>query len=141
MRDEIECPGGNQTCATGYTCCLTPMGDYGCCPFTEGVCCEDHIHCCPKGSSCDTKSRRCVKKPTLLGPADGSDSNIICPGNTYQCPGKSTCCSMPNGRYGCCPLPNVKFHTVRRKIQTTNGPFSGNLLLRHAHLLPERLQM
>lgn len=58
---KIECPGGNQTCADSYTCCETPSGDYACCPMVEAVCCSDHIHCCPKGSSCDTHAGRCTR--------------------------------------------------------------------------------
>lgn len=54
--------GGNQTCADGYTCCMSPTGSYACCPLQEAVCCSDQIHCCPKGSTCDTKGGRCSKR-------------------------------------------------------------------------------
>jgi len=103
---KTECPGSNQTCADSYTCCKTPMGDYGCCPMIDAMCCEDHIHCCPKGSVCDTKSGRCSKQ-TVSFTSTNSRNNVICPGGEYQCPDRTTCCAMGGGEYGCCPLENA----------------------------------
>lgn len=58
---KIACEGGNQTCADGYTCCHTLMGDYACCPLVNAQCCDDRIHCCPSGSVCDVKGGRCSR--------------------------------------------------------------------------------
>ncbi|KAJ3607811.1 hypothetical protein NHX12_024862 [Muraenolepis orangiensis] len=53
-------PGGKSSCPEGTTCCLLTSGDYGCCPYAEAVCCNDHIHCCPAESMCDLKHERCL---------------------------------------------------------------------------------
>jgi hypothetical protein len=37
-------------------------GEYGCCPYSSGVCCPDHSHCCPNGYSCDSQQGECVKR-------------------------------------------------------------------------------
>ncbi|CAI5462337.1 unnamed protein product [Closterium sp. Yama58-4] len=41
-----KCPQGT-TC-----CCIVPSGEnkclkWGCCPYAQATCCDDHIHCCP----------------------------------------------------------------------------------------------
>lgn len=33
-------------------------------PSEQAVCCEDEIHCCPKGSTCDVKQLKCVSAST-----------------------------------------------------------------------------
>ena len=45
---ETVCPDGKR-CSSG-SCCLTMRPDelYGCCPFANGVCCADLMHCCPQ---------------------------------------------------------------------------------------------
>ena len=41
------------------TCC--PIGTrYGCCPYTDGVCCSDQRHCCPNGTTCDLSAGSCI---------------------------------------------------------------------------------
>nr|2JYE_A Chain A, Granulin A [Homo sapiens] len=50
------------SCPDGYTCCRLQSGAWGCCPFTQAVCCEDHIHCCPAGFTCDTQKGTCEQK-------------------------------------------------------------------------------
>jgi len=99
---DIECPdSSNQTCADGYTCCMSVLGDYGCCPLQDAVCCSDRIHCCPKGSFCNGKAGRCSSN------ANSAVDNVICPGGEFQCPDHTTCCSLKSGQYGCCPLENA----------------------------------
>lgn len=34
------------------TCCQTTAGLWACCPIEEGLCCDDGVHCCPKGQKC-----------------------------------------------------------------------------------------
>uniref|UniRef100_A0A4W5LII3 Granulins domain-containing protein n=1 Tax=Hucho hucho TaxID=62062 RepID=A0A4W5LII3_9TELE len=41
------------TCPDNNTCCKTASGAWACCPLPEAVCCEDHEHCCPHGTTCD----------------------------------------------------------------------------------------
>ncbi|XP_020788833.2 granulin a [Boleophthalmus pectinirostris] len=47
-------------CPDDTTCCLNVEGSWSCCPIPEAVCCEDHIHCCPHGTTCDLKEQMCV---------------------------------------------------------------------------------
>jgi len=54
------CPGGTQSCPDSYTCCAMISGGWGCCPMDGAVCCADKIHCCPRGTTCDTASGRCT---------------------------------------------------------------------------------
>ncbi|KAG1650822.1 Granulin [Nymphon striatum] len=49
--NSVTC-SSKKTCPDGFSCCKLPLGDYGCCPIPNAVCCSDHIHCCPEGSSC-----------------------------------------------------------------------------------------
>ncbi|XP_071241991.1 progranulin-like isoform X2 [Salvelinus alpinus] len=46
-------------CPDNTTCCKTASGDWACCPLPEAVCCEDHEHCCPHGSTCDLATLTC----------------------------------------------------------------------------------
>jgi len=97
--EDVQCPGaGNQTCADGYTCCMSVLGDYACCPLRDAVCCADKIHCCPKGSFCDRKGGKCSRS------INSAPTNVLCPGGEFQCPDRTTCCSLKSGLYGCCPL-------------------------------------
>ncbi|KAI1901615.1 hypothetical protein AGOR_G00036220 [Albula goreensis] len=47
-------------CPAGNTCCKTPTGQWGCCPYPLGSCCTDGQHCCEYGYTCDQKSQKCV---------------------------------------------------------------------------------
>ncbi|XP_057370728.1 progranulin-like [Daphnia carinata] len=110
LSNRLVCPGdNNQTCADGYTCCMSPSGDYACCPHENAVCCADHIHCCPKGSSCDTG--RCKKDVSSSNSVEFITNIIqqtkrsICPGDEFRCPLETTCCKLSGGKlYGCCPF-------------------------------------
>lgn len=53
------CPDGSY-CPGTTTCCMSVLGLYGCCAHTNAVCCDDHIHCCPHGTQCDTTMSRCT---------------------------------------------------------------------------------
>ncbi|CAK9304983.1 unnamed protein product [Gordionus sp. m RMFG-2023] len=35
---------------------------YGCCPYENGVCCQDHLHCCPGSYLCNMKEQKCDKQ-------------------------------------------------------------------------------
>ena len=47
----VYCPDGNY-CYSGQTCCYTFSGSYGCCPYSNAVCCYDGDNCCPNGYYC-----------------------------------------------------------------------------------------
>ncbi|KAF6039415.1 GRN [Bugula neritina] len=51
--DQYECPDE-------YTCCHMLDGGWGCCPYMQAVCCEDGMHCCPNGYTCDSTRNRCI---------------------------------------------------------------------------------
>ncbi|CAH8621691.1 unnamed protein product [Schistosoma bovis] len=59
VRDHV-CPGHQSTCADDQTCCPLPDKSWGCCPLKNGVCCRDHLHCCPAGSICDLDTKQCI---------------------------------------------------------------------------------
>ncbi|XP_063074190.1 granulin b [Engraulis encrasicolus] len=119
------------SCPEDYTCCKTSTGGWGCCPLAEAVCCEDHMHCCPKDTVCNLAASTCdsstgsavpmVKKvPALTQPSlkrtnsDGRSAvplerqvpsrELMCDADT-SCPAHNTCCFMHTlGKWGCCPL-------------------------------------
>ena len=35
MQSEVVCPGGQQVCQEGQTCCKLVSGQYGCCPYPD----------------------------------------------------------------------------------------------------------
>ncbi|KAH9503247.1 hypothetical protein Btru_068554 [Bulinus truncatus] len=101
--DTSSCPDGN-------TCCKLASGQYGCCPLPRAVCCNDHVHCCPNGYTCDVSAGTCnrgndivawlTKKPTKVV------GDVRCD-DTSSCPNGNTCCKLASGEYGCCPLPRA----------------------------------
>lgn len=79
---DVICPDQKSHCPAGSTCCpldgrdsrrmkflraamVTQSGKqstrYGCCPAVQAVCCSDHLHCCPHGTTCDLQEGRCVQ--------------------------------------------------------------------------------
>jgi hypothetical protein len=80
----------------GTTCCQLSTGDWGCCPLENAVCCEDHLHCCPQGYTCDVKDGRCNKglessipffeKIKAIPRKQALKVNNECPGGSSECP-------------------------------------------------------
>ena len=66
---ENQCPGSKTSCPGDSTCCRLHDASYGCCPIKNAVCCQDSVHCCPGGFSCDLVKGVCQKgdksKPLL----------------------------------------------------------------------------
>ena len=79
------------------------------------MCCSDHIHCCPHGTTCDLSKGTCdkgdisvdwfVKTPALVV------NRVQCDA-THFCPDGDTCCKLTSGEWGCCPDPDVSFITT-----------------------------
>ncbi|GFN86806.1 granulin-like protein, partial [Plakobranchus ocellatus] len=102
-------------CPTGYTCCKTQQGDYGCCAVPNAVCCSDGIHCCPAGFSC-TDGGFCTKGDEMLtwslniaswsAQKESIAKDVTCPDRS-TCPDGNTCCETGAGSYGCCPTKNA----------------------------------
>ncbi|XP_072742193.1 progranulin isoform X1 [Ciconia boyciana] len=97
------------SCPDGSTCCRLSSGAWGCCPLEEAVCCDDHVHCCPQGYTCDPAAGSCLqegggRRPWLQKtPALARGGDVKCDNKT-SCPDGSTCCPLSSGGWGCCPL-------------------------------------
>ncbi|XP_062936998.1 progranulin isoform X1 [Cynocephalus volans] len=114
----LMCPGNQFECPNSSTCCIMLDGSWGCCPLPEASCCEDRVHCCPHGATCDLAHTRCL---TSTGthplakkiPAQRTNravalpTSVLCPDGRSLCSDGSTCCELPSGKYGCCPMPNA----------------------------------
>uniref|UniRef100_G3PNX7 Granulin a n=1 Tax=Gasterosteus aculeatus TaxID=69293 RepID=G3PNX7_GASAC len=134
----VSCDATHQ-CSDGTTCCKTATQEWACCPLPEAVCCDDHEHCCPTGTTCDLASLSCTgasgstpmmpKTPAFVtaGPfpqsratitkgeeatkAPEEDEVVQCDSRT-SCPQSNTCCFMAESqKWGCCPLPKTLCHT------------------------------
>ena len=80
----------------------------------QAVCCDDHLHCCPKGYKCSAQGANCQKADqldTVIASMNLLEQikvdGIICPDGQSQCPDGNTCCLLASGQYGCCPLPSA----------------------------------
>ncbi|TDH03325.1 hypothetical protein EPR50_G00161570 [Perca flavescens] len=103
------------SCPDGSTCCKTATGTWACCPLPEAVCCEDFIHCCPKGKKCNLAAQKCdddtrsvpwFEKVPAIPRLGGQVGNVTCD-STKSCPDGSTCCKTATGTWACCPLPQA----------------------------------
>lgn len=56
----LDCSDGGY-CEDGETCCYD-KGQSGCCGYKNAVCCDDGVHCCPSGRTCDLEKGKCVTK-------------------------------------------------------------------------------
>ena len=61
----VVCPDGKSACNDGQTCCLLEGDVYGCCQFTDAVCCSDMKHCCPKNNVCDITHNLCLNSTNI----------------------------------------------------------------------------
>ncbi|KAI4877940.1 hypothetical protein NFI96_012370 [Prochilodus magdalenae] len=117
-----ECPN-KQVCGDQQTCCLVQSsGEYNCCPFHQGECCADHLHCCPEGMLCQAAESKCSnsthslpwterisakqtglpKSFRMISSTVASKDDIICPDNT-SCPAEFSCLKLSD-KYECCPV-------------------------------------
>jgi hypothetical protein len=60
-QQKYRCGESSQFCRDDQTCCQEEDGSYGCCPYLNGICCEDRQHCCPNGYRCNLAKLRCEK--------------------------------------------------------------------------------
>ncbi|XP_069490386.1 progranulin isoform X2 [Ambystoma mexicanum] len=109
---DVQC-NDTTTCPDGETCCRLASGEWGCCPLEKAVCCNDHVHCCPSGTTCDTEHGLCngngpsvpwsiktqAKESTMF-------RGLQCD-ETTQCNVGDTCCKTASGGWACCPLPQA----------------------------------
>ncbi|XP_030645642.1 granulin a [Chanos chanos] len=117
----FQCPD-TAVCEENETCCQSPSGEYTCCPFPQGVCCEDHLHCCPEGMLCQMEDSKCsnvthtlpwversperqtsiAKSFRIISSSPAIEDDIMCPDKSY-CPAEFSCLKLSNA-YGCCPV-------------------------------------
>ncbi|XP_008435425.1 granulin b [Poecilia reticulata] len=106
----VICPDGKSSCPDGYTCCVQASGQYGCCPYKEATCCNDHVHCCPSNTTCDLKLGVCKSggnEVPLTRRIPAASRDVECPDKKTVCHDETTCCQMTNGSFGCCPMPDA----------------------------------
>ncbi len=105
----IICPDGHEQCPDNKTCCAITSGGYGCCPYERAVCCEDKIHCCPHGYTCNVALGMCTlsDNSVALKMVQPMVNNVQCADEKTYCPGETTCCKLASGQYGCCPFPKA----------------------------------
>ncbi|XP_050962186.1 granulin a isoform X1 [Labeo rohita] len=123
VHSNVTCDS-TKSCPDGSTCCKTQEGGWACCPLPEAVCCDDFIHCCPHGTTCNVAAGSCdessgsrpwlEKLPAFTTAGQRSPGNVNCD-STHVCPDSNTCCKNIDGDWGCCPLPEAvcckdKFH-------------------------------
>uniref|UniRef100_A0A8C4T306 Granulins domain-containing protein n=1 Tax=Erpetoichthys calabaricus TaxID=27687 RepID=A0A8C4T306_ERPCA len=99
-------------CPDNTTCCRNQQGVWACCPLPKAVCCNDHVHCCPEGTTCDLTTAQCNSKAVSVPwlkklPAKNIAVNEVKCDDTKSCPNGNTCCKKSTGAWGCCPLPNA----------------------------------
>ena len=86
------------------------------------MCCEDGLHCCPTGTTCDAAAGMCRSTVNSLATswnfllrrsavmsrfvAEERTPNTQCPDHS-SCFDDSTCCELPDGHYGCCDYEKV----------------------------------
>ncbi|XP_058508664.1 granulin a [Solea solea] len=112
--EDVPCDSAT-SCPDTTTCCKTKDGGWACCPLPEAVCCDDFIHCCPKGSTCDLPAQSCddgthsvpwlEKKPALTRQSVKVE-DVPCDSAT-SCPDNTTCCKTKEGGWACCPIPEA----------------------------------
>ncbi|XP_051572907.1 granulin a isoform X11 [Myxocyprinus asiaticus] len=116
-----QCPN-SEVCEAGQSCCHAPTGEFSCCTFHHGECCEDHLHCCPEGMLCQVMESTCLnashslpwaeRTPTkqkglpksfrMIPSLPASENDIICPDGSC-CPAEFSCLLLASS-YGCCPV-------------------------------------
>ncbi|XP_078124936.1 granulin a isoform X1 [Sander vitreus] len=122
--NDVPC-NDTAACPDNTTCCKTKEGSWACCPLPEAVCCEDLIHCCPKGKKCNLAAQTCEddtcsvpwleKVPTIPRqgakvpaiPRQGAQVGDVSCDSTSSCPDGTTCCKTTTGTWACCPLPQA----------------------------------
>ena len=123
-QDPVQCPD-NSTCDPLDICCELADNSFGCCPYTDGVCCKELSFCCPANTECGNSVGECRPKKIesrafrtnwhtieelaeKIGSAQKfpSLSDFVCPGGETSCSPNSTCCEKADGNFACCPYKN-----------------------------------
>jgi len=113
LTNNVVCPDGSQ-CNSESSCCKSSSG-YGCCPYTDGTCCDDLVNCCPSGWVCDVVHGNCLQESTNLVIPFKTKMSPVLTANDVPCPDGSscmdgsTCCALnaQNSTFGCCPYSDA----------------------------------
>jgi len=113
--DPVVCPD-NSTCDPLKSCCLMSSIEniYGCCPYSNGVCCPDQNFCCPEGSKCGNSFGECLPKVKVSNKLKVYDVNMHTIEEKAQklvkkddsCALTETKCQNSYGNFSCCPYTN-----------------------------------
>ena len=55
VNSAVRCADGTE-CENSQTCCPMSDGEYGCCPYTDAVCCPDLNTCVPRHGACNSNA-------------------------------------------------------------------------------------
>uniref|UniRef100_A0A8C1R157 Granulin a n=1 Tax=Cyprinus carpio TaxID=7962 RepID=A0A8C1R157_CYPCA len=109
VHSDVPC-NDTAACPDGSTCCKTKEGGWSCCPLPQAVCCDDFIHCCPHGTTCNVAAGSCDEtsgsQPWFEKLSVKLISNVPCD-DTVACADGTTCCKTQEGGWACCPLPQA----------------------------------
>lgn len=103
----VQCDS-TTSCPTGSTCCRLTTGQWGCCPHVKAVCCDDHVHCCPGGYTCDVQAGTCIRTSSshtvaLAVVHPHTKDEVMCDA-TSHCSETQTCCKLSDTEWACCPF-------------------------------------
>ncbi|MGH0168892.1 UNVERIFIED_CONTAM: hypothetical protein FKN15_072131 [Acipenser sinensis] len=111
----VQCDD-TSACADGSTCCMTRDGGWACCPLPKAECCNDSIHCCPNGYTCNVPAASCQKGalsfswvsriPVMKKASRTGEGDVKCDDIT-SCTDGTTCCRNEDRGWGCCPYPKA----------------------------------
>lgn len=96
----------------------------------QGVCCDDHIHCCPHDTVCNQQAQTCDSQSGGRPPLRWVEkvSALTSEGQGEQCdeqrscPEGSTCCKKASGQWACCPLPQVSAGGASARRDSPDSP-------------------
>lgn len=123
LEPPLLCPD-QTSCPPLSSCCEFSSGHYGCCPFKDGICCNDLQYCCPHGMKCGKVKGECLNddprqyltqfnwhtvelEAKIFGSYDSKEPlrDAYCPGGEVKC-NNGTCCERSDSLYACCPYSN-----------------------------------
>jgi hypothetical protein len=104
----VLCADNVTTCDPLKTCCRMADGSYGCCPYTDGVCCSEFSSCCPQNTVCGEEAGECISISEILtiqkSLVKEKAKLETCSGDL--CSPDSLCCKSSAGVEVCCPYTN-----------------------------------
>ncbi|XP_041121618.1 progranulin-like isoform X3 [Polyodon spathula] len=112
----VQCDD-TSACADGSTCCMTHAGGWACCPLPKAECCNDSMHCCPNGYTCNVPAASCQKGelsfswvskiPVMEKKASRTGEGDVKCDDIASCTDGTTCCRNEDLGWGCCPYPKA----------------------------------